>query len=102
MMMNVSVDADTVRAKLPNMIDDKEEEPTKLELTITSEKTKTKRSQNIEADEGETSSSEIVVDDEETQRYLPKNKKPDAALTFPEKVRLTIWRMLSTGEPDRK
>jgi hypothetical protein len=97
MMMNVSVDADAVRAKLPNTIDDKEEKPTKLELTITPEKC----SKNIEVDEGETSSSAIVFNDEETQRYLPKNKKPDAALTFPEKVCLTIWRMLLTNEPDR-
>jgi hypothetical protein len=94
MMMNVSVDADTIPATHPNMIDDKEEEPTKLELTITSEKTKNKPSKNIEVDEGETSSSD-------TQRYLPKNKKPDAALTFPEKVCLAIWRMISSGEPDR-
>jgi hypothetical protein len=101
-MMNVAQDADAVATKLPIMIKDNREEPTKLELTITSLKAKNKHSTENAGNEVEKSCYQIVpVDAAETQRYIPKNKKPDAALTFPEKVRLTNCRRLSTGGIDR-
>jgi hypothetical protein len=99
MMMNVAHEADSIPTTLPTMIKDKEEQPTRLKLTITSEKTKNKSVKDTETEPNE-SSCESVGQAEETQRYLPKNKKPDAALTFPEKVRLTTWKMLSMDGRD--
>ncbi len=34
----------------------------------------------------EAASALTALNDEETKRYIPEHKKPDAALTFPEKV----------------
>jgi hypothetical protein len=93
-MMKVAQDADIGPTKLSTMIVDKGKSPTKAEVTTSSENTKTRPSKNTGDDDVEG----LTVDEaNETQRYLPKNKKPDAALTFPEKVCLDNRRILLTG-----
>lgn len=66
--------------------DDVEVSPPKIETD--------KSDPAIKEKEDEENDKESGVDDEESEdkshRYLPKNKKPDAALTFPEKVR-SLW-----------
>lgn len=38
----------------------------------------------------EAASALTALNDEETKRYIPEHKKPDAALTFPEKVSILL------------
>ena len=87
MMMNVphKDTASNSHTKLTTMIKDEQEELTKVEAD------KQQKSESPTDDDLKKSNVEKSEDhnksDASQQRYLPKNKKPDAALTFPEKVR---------------
>jgi hypothetical protein len=61
-------------------------EPTKVDSSKISDDA-SKNSDGEETGVGKSEDKSIEDGGEGPQRYLPKNKKPDAALTFPEKVR---------------